>query len=152
MIRRIVQFLKTKIDNSFLNFFFDLAIKYETFINYSIIGVMGVTLDFIVFYLLHNKVGLYYQFANIISVSCGIINNFIFNSIFNFKVKDRLLFRFMQFYLIGSIGILLSSGLLFLFIEMFGIHELISKASIIFIIVVVQFGLNKKFTFREAAS
>ena len=64
--------------------------KYIHFIKYAVIGVTGVSIDFLVFYLLTEYAGMYYQYANAISVTCGITNNFIWNAIYNFKVKDKI--------------------------------------------------------------
>ena len=65
-------------------------------VRYCVIGVSGATLDALLFYLL-THIGIHYQIANLISVSCGIVNNFFLNAFFNFKTKNRLLFRFCSF-------------------------------------------------------
>lgn len=124
--------------------------KYIHFIKYAVIGVTGVTIDFLVFYLLTEHVGMYYQYANAISVTCGITNNFIWNAIYNFKVKDKILKRFIQFYAVGIFGLLLNALLLFIFIELLDCHVLITKAIVILIVVVIQFFLNTKITFKKS--
>ena len=62
--------------------------RYNVFLRYSIIGGTGASLDFIVFFLLNEFIGMTYIYANIISVGCGITNNFILNSIYNFKLQE----------------------------------------------------------------
>lgn len=123
--------------------------RHKNFVIYCIIGVSGVTLDFTVFYLLNLLPGMHYQFANFISVSCGITNNFILNAFFNFKTRDKLLLRFLQFYAVGVVGIIISSFLLNLFIEIIGLKILITKLLIIFIVTIVQYTLNRTFSFRR---
>lgn len=126
-----------------------LAGRFENFIKYCMIGVTGVTLDFIIFFLLYKKLGIHYQFANIISVSCGITNNFLLNAFFNFKVKDRLLFRYLQFYAVGMIGLSLSALILYVFIEKLRFEALTAKIMTIFVVVGIQYTLNKAFSFRK---
>lgn len=126
----------------------DLFNKYKLFIIYSLIGVTGATLDFIIYTFLIKKILVYYIFANIISVFFGITNNFLLNSFINFKLKDKLHRRFIKFFLVGIIGLIVSSILLFILIDFFHLNKLISKTITIGIIVLLQFGLNKKFTFR----
>ena len=63
--------------------------KNKRFIVYCLIGFTGVSLDFFIFYLLNNQLGIYYQYANVISVSLGIANNFVLNAFFNFKMLDK---------------------------------------------------------------
>ncbi|MGI5831842.1 MAG: GtrA family protein [Thermoguttaceae bacterium] len=117
---------------------------------YGLIGVTGATLDAVLFYLL-TRAGVHYQVANLLSVSCGIINNFFLNAFFNFKTKNRLVRRFCCFYLIGMFGWGISALLLYLFIEIWGLPPLTSKLVIIFIVTVVQFTLNKTFTFARGS-
>lgn len=125
-----------------------LAKKYKHFVKYAMIGVTGVSIDMFLFYILHQKAGMYYQLANLISVSCGISNNFILNAFLNFKMKDKILTRFIQFYSIGLLGLLISAGLLYLFIEHFLMSEILSKLITVAVVTVVQFNLNKIFTFK----
>lgn len=122
--------------------------KYIHFIKYSLIGVTGVTLDITIFYLLYQKLGMYYQVANIISVSCGITNNFLLNSFLNFKMKDKLFKRFIQFYSVGLFGLGISAGLLFLFVEQLHIIEIVAKLMTIAVVTIIQFNLNKRITFK----
>lgn len=59
------------------------------FILYSFIGVSGVAIDFILFYILISIIGIHYIPANIISIFSGATNNFILNARLNFKVHDK---------------------------------------------------------------
>ena len=122
--------------------------KYQLFIRYCIIGVTGVLIDVVIFYILNNKFNIYYQYANIISVSFGITNNFFLNAYLNFKKTDKIFIRFVKFYLIGFFGLLLSAFLLFLFVENLHLNIMHSKMIIIFAVAVTQFFLNKFISFR----
>ena len=74
-------------------------------------------MDFIVFTLLTRLFTVNYQIANFISVNLGILNSFLLNRHYNFKVKDKTLKRLVTFYIVGYLGLALSSILLWLFIE-----------------------------------
>ena len=116
---------------------------------YCLIGCTGAGLDFVVYAILTRHVGLYYQVANFISVSFGIVNNFFWNCFFNFKTKDRWGVRLLSFYAIGMLGWALSAGCLWLFIEKLLCNTLLAKLGTIFLVTVVQFCLNKFITFRR---
>ncbi|MBO7725374.1 MAG: GtrA family protein [Thermoguttaceae bacterium] len=120
-------------------------------IRYCLIGVTGASLDAVLFWLM-TRAGVYYQIANFISVTCGIVNNFFLNAFFNFKTKNRLLRRFCSFYAIGMLGWGVSALLLWLFIEKWEFQPLTSKLAIIFIVTALQFTLNKTFTFARKRS
>jgi putative flippase GtrA len=121
--------------------------SFRQFILYGIIGGISAGLDFVVFTLLC-KEGLNYQFANIISIHCGITCSFILNRHFNFKIKDKTLQRFLSFYIIGFIGLSISAGLLYLLVSLNQWNEINAKLLSIVIVAIVQFLLNKFITFR----
>lgn len=123
--------------------------KYRNLILYGLIGVLSVSIDFAVFGLLTHFFPDYYILANIISVNCGIINSFLLNRYFNFKVKNKSVFRFMIFYVVGIMGLLISSGLLYLMVDLGNMNLLISKGVTIFVVTLFQFMLNKNVTFRQ---
>ncbi|MFA5878700.1 MAG: GtrA family protein [Candidatus Margulisiibacteriota bacterium] len=124
-----------------------LGKKYQNFIVYSLIGCTGTLIDLIIFILL-TQIGIPYLLANVFSISVGITNNFLLNAFFNFKVKDDLLKRFSRFYGIGLIGLLISSILLFVLIDFFSVSKIIAKLSTVFVVVLIQYNLNKIITFR----
>lgn len=126
-----------------------LFLRYEHFVKYCMIGVTGALLDFFIFLILTQVNGLFYQYANIISVSLGIINNFFLNARLNFKTGDRLWLRLGSFYGVGMIGMGLSAILLHVFIELLSLPPLLAKLMIIAIVTLVQFTLNKCITFRK---
>lgn len=123
--------------------------NYSLLINYCIIGCTGASLDFILFVVLTSYFGIFYQYANFISISCGILNNFFLNAIFNFKRTSYFWYRMFSFYAVGMIGWAISSFLLYLLIEKLNLNTIIAKLSVIIVITCVQFFLNKLITFRS---
>ncbi|MDD4920989.1 MAG: GtrA family protein [Bacteroidales bacterium] len=113
------------------------------------VGVLGLTVDMGIFYLLHKVLGVNYVVSNIVSSSLAVIHNFLLNSHFTFKVKDKLLRRFLSFYLIALIGMAVSSGLLVMMIEGFRMDSMIAKMISVLIVAMIQYFLNKKLTFRQ---
>ena len=128
------------------------AIKRKQFIIYSIIGVSGATLDFVAFLLMVKFLPIHYLVVNAISTTLGIINNFMLNAHFNFGVKDRLFARFLSFFGVGLLGMALGSGMLWLLVEVLGVIPQISKLLIIFVIVLLQYNLNKRISFARSKS
>ena len=124
--------------------------KNKRFIVYCLIGFTGVSLDFFIFYLLNNQLGIYYQYANVISVSLGIANNFVLNAFFNFKMLDKFFSRFLKFYSIGLLGLATSALCLYLMIEILTLETIVAKIPTIFIVTAIQYTLNKKLTFKQA--
>ena len=104
-------------------------------------------LDFCVYWILC-KLGIPYLVSNVISVHCGIICSFLLNRQYNFKVKDRAKVRFLSFYIIGLIGLAISSGILYLAVDCYHFYEIYAKIITIIVVALLQFVLNKFITFR----
>lgn len=131
------------------NFIINTYHRFEHLIKYCLIGCTGAGIDFLVYTLLVTQSNIHYQYINIFSTSLGIINNYFLNSFFNFKVKDHSLLRLLSFYMVGSLGIAVTAGILFIFIELLHFNPVFSKIVTIFAVTVFQFLLNKFITFRN---
>ncbi|MFF4035351.1 GtrA family protein [Streptomyces sviceus] len=116
-------------------------------LSYTLIGGSGVVLDLVVFLLLHNKAGMNEQFANAISTTLGIANNFVLNARFTFERRDRLVVRFLRFYAVGLTGIALTNLLFLAFTDGLGIDADMIKAASLPLVLALQFVLNRKWSF-----
>lgn len=133
----------------FMEFIKKLYAKHKYFVNYSLIWCTWIALDFCVYYVLVNKFSVNYQLANFISVSCGIVNNFFLNLFFNFKTRNKFVLRFISFYIVWLLGIVVSALLLHFLIETWWFDKNVSKFLTIIVIVILQYGLNKRISFRK---
>ena len=116
-------------------------------VSYTLIGGSGVALDLVVFLLLHNMAGMNEQFANAISTTLGIANNFVLNARFTFERRDRLVVRFLRFYAVGLTGIALTNLLFLAFTDGLGIDANLIKAASLPLVLALQFVLNRKWSF-----
>ncbi|HEX6258958.1 MAG TPA: GtrA family protein [Candidatus Saccharimonadales bacterium] len=123
--------------------------KHRSFILYALIGLCGVTLDYIVFLVLFNAFGVNAALATAISVVCGITNNFALNAIFNFKKRDHIFVRYLLFLAVGMFGLVLSIAIIALGSQA-GLDPNISKLLSIPFIVVLQYFLNKHISFQDS--
>jgi putative flippase GtrA len=88
-----------------------------------------------------------YQEANAWGYFLGTMISFILNRKYTFKIKDKVMRRFIKFWLVAMTGYLTSVLLLFLLVPMF--DSIISKLVTLTAVVFIQFTLNKKFTFKK---
>lgn len=121
----------------------------SSFIKYSIVGAAGFVVDMGFFYLFHEVLGINYILSNIMSSTLAVIHNFLMNSFFTFKVKDKWILRFISFYLVAIVGMAISSGLLAIMIDGMGIGSMYAKFISVVIVAIFQYFLNKKLTFAE---
>jgi putative flippase GtrA len=121
----------------------------SSLLKYALVGVTGLAWDMGLFYVFYEILGINYILSNIVSSTVGVVNNFILNSWFTFKVKDKLLLRFISFFSVALAGMLLSSGLLAVMIDGVGMNSMLSKAIAVLIVALIQYFVNKKLTFSE---
>ena len=124
--------------------------KFRHLILYGIIGSFSSSLDFLIYTLLVQVIGIQYLVSNCISVLGGITTSFILNRNYNFKVKDHAKRRFSIFLTVGLCGLLMSNMILYLCIEVWSMDKLISKLLSIVLVVLFQFLINKYFTFKPS--
>lgn len=124
--------------------------KRKQFITYAIIGVSGATLDFAAFILMVKFIPVHYLLINACSTTLGITNNFILNARFNFGVKDRMIQRFLSFFAVGLLGMATGSAILYLLVDIMKVLPELSKLIVIFVIVFLQYSLNKRFSFGNS--
>jgi putative flippase GtrA len=115
---------------------------------YGIIGGISASLDFAI-YIALIQLHINYIAANFIGIHCGIFCSFLLNRRFNFKVKDKVVIRFLSFYVVGLTGLGLSSALLWLLVTQFDWNKIQAKLLTIFIVSIMQFLLNKYITFKS---
>jgi putative flippase GtrA len=121
----------------------------RNFVLYAIIGLSGVTLDVLLFLVLFNLFHINELLATFISISAAITNNFLLNTRFNFRVRDRLWGRYARFYLVGLSGIVLTDLLFLIFVNGLHINANIIKIGSLLPVLLLQYSLNKRWSFRE---
>lgn len=120
--------------------------RYREFVLYALIGAIGAGSDFAIYTILQRS--LHYLVANSVSVLVGITLSFLLNAKFNFQVTDRLRRRFVMFFTVGMIGLLVSNLVLALCIDFLGLDPVFAKAVTLGIVLLLQYSLNKRFSFR----
>ncbi|NDV78396.1 GtrA family protein [Dysgonomonas sp. 511] len=145
--------------------------SFRQLVKYGMVGAVGAVIDLGVFYILAVKLSVHYpstayvgellnnrfpidiidtDTSHIISNVLAIINNFVLNSYFTFRVTDNKLKRFGSFVGIAAIGLVISTTLMTIFIGQMGMPEMVAKILSIGIVAAMQFIINKLFTFKES--
>ena len=124
----------------------------KQFFIYAFIGASGALLDYLAFLVMRQFLPIHYLVINFISTTMGIANNFFLNARFNFKIRDNMLRRFVSFYAIGMLGLVVASGMLYGLIDLLAFPPAIAKLLSIVVIVLLQYQLNKRISFKNSQS
>jgi putative flippase GtrA len=123
--------------------------KYRELILYIAIGLTCVAIDLAVYLVLFNLVEFSAVLSTTISVSTATVFGFLMNARINFKVSDKMFFRFLSYSSVSAIGIGLSAALLFIFHNLLGFDGNIVKICSLPPIVFTQYLLNKTISFKK---
>jgi len=127
-----------------------LLLQNKQFLLYCMIGLSGTVLDFGVFSLIRQAKLLDYQGANAVSYASGTLLSFILNTRFNFRVTDKIALRLVCFFGVALLGWSVSAGLLLVLVRIYGCNEYLSKAAALVVVVILQYNLNRLFSFRKS--
>lgn len=125
-----------------------LISKHKLILTYSVIGIISILIDMLIYKFCFSILKFNYFTSNFISVHFGILNSFLLNRNFNFKIKNRPANRLLIFYLVGCIGIGVSSLILFISVDLLRYSAINSKLVAILIVALFQFFLNSRITFK----
>ena len=121
-------------------------------VKYNMVGVVNTLVDFAVYQLL-TFLGLHYGAAQCISYGCGILNSYFFNSRWTFqKDSGRNRGEFAAFVTVNLVSMGLSVLLLKFCYDTLNIQSnLISKAIVTPVVMLVNFSGSKLFVFKNKA-
>ena len=120
------------------------------FLLYCICGGLGVSTDYAIYYLAFTG-GMWYQGANGLGYLAGTLMSFTLNRVFTFGMRDRVLQRLLMFLSIAAVGFAASALLLWVLVQTLGVDPRIAKLLTLPMVVLLQFSLNRRITFRAAA-
>ena len=115
---------------------------------YALIGGFSASLDTVVYILLEGYAELPNLVANFFSVNFGMLVSFILNTFINFKVKDKIKRRAFKFFCIGYSGLILSSLIMWIGIDILVLTQLYVKLFSVVVVAGFQFILNSVVTYK----
>lgn len=137
--------------------------SFKQVFKYGIVGIIGMGVEWGVFFLIRDVFHLNYIIAHIVGSVLAIINNFILNSYFTFKATDKIWKRAVSFFAIAGIGLVIGVFLLPLFVKLINVSivdngilqisekmvQNIAKLATTVIVACMQFVFNKFYTFKK---
>lgn len=112
-------------------------------ISYIFVGGCTTLVNFIVYFLLISYLGTSWLVANVISWVAAVIFAYFANKQFVFKSHNDSIQEAYQFFILRLLTLVVESSLLFIFIQLCGVNEMVSKVVVSVITVVSNYGLCK---------
>ena len=119
---------------------------FKQIIKFGIVGGLAFIIDYGIYTLLSQLLGIYYILASIISFSISVIFNYILSIKWVFDVtKKQTTKDFIIFIVLSVIGLIINSIILYICVELFNIHDMICKIIATIIVMVYNFITRKIF-------
>ena len=122
----------------------DLYKKYEEIINYLIVGGMTTLVSISIYALFTKCFHINYMIANVISWIISVLFAYITNRIFVFKSKsENIVLEIYQFFKYRIFSFLIEIFLMYVFVELINIDDMISKVIVQIIVIVLNYVFSK---------
>jgi putative flippase GtrA len=122
----------------------------KKFLKYGIGGGIAFIVSFFSTYVLTDILHFYYLFSAIFSYFLSIFINFLFQSFITFQEKTFNFYKFILFLSHQLLGLLMFSGLIYLFTEKLSIYYLISFVLSSIIVYLFNFTMSNFIVFRKS--
>ena len=121
----------------------------KQFIKFGIVGVSNTLLSLLIYYILV-LLGVHYILSNTIAFAISVLNAYYWNRKYVFKQNEKKSAgrQLAKVYAAYGFTFLLSTGLLFLMVDVLGISELVAPLINLCVTVPLNFLLNKFWAFR----
>jgi len=117
------------------------------FIKFGIVGLSNTFVGLGLYYLLL-WLGANYLICNAVSWVISVFNAFYWNNRYVFKNENTWLKALIRTYLSYGFSFLISTGLLYIFVECLGISKILAPLLCLLVTIPLNFVLNKFWTFK----
>ena len=130
--------------------------KYSEIINYLIVGVLTTLVSIIIYWLFTKWFHVNYMISNVISWIGSVSFAYVTNKKFVFKSKcdnEKAVFiEIYQFFKYRVFSLVIDIFLMYLFVEVFNIDDMIAKVIVQFIAIALNYIFSKLFVFKKKES
>lgn len=131
----------------------DLLIKYKEIISYLFFGVLTTAVDFVSYYILTRFLHLDEGFSNVLAQFLAIVFAYVTNKLFVFEDKSNgfksLVIQFGKFFSLRLVTLVLNSILFIVMIDKMGINDIITKAIVSVIVIILNYVFSKLIVFKS---
>ncbi|HHY0837712.1 TPA: GtrA family protein [Bacillus thuringiensis] len=120
----------------------------KKFLKFSLIGILNTFIT-IISYIALVKVGINYLTANCFAYLIGVINSYYWNKNWVFEFKNKEISLFLKFLIVNIIVLTFNTINLFILVDKFFINKFISQLVSISVGMIMNFFLNKLWTFNK---
>ena len=128
----------------------DLYKKNKEIVNYLIFGGLTTLVSFIVYFVCRKLFHIAYMVSKTIAWIISVLFAYITNRKFVFENKSKDIFvEVYQFYKYRILSLGIELLLMYVFVEIFGINDVVAYVPVTFIVIVLNYFFSKLFVFKK---
>lgn len=120
----------------------------EKFIKFGLVGVINTIISIVIFNIL-NFIGADILVANTIGYICGMLNSYLFNNRWVFKVNSKEISTIGKFIVVNLITMLINNLILMLLVTYISVNATVAQIIALIFTTVINFIGNKFWTFTK---
>lgn len=135
------------------DFFYTLIrltfIRRERLLRYMCVGALGAFIDFSIFLVLHEGLGVQVLLANIFATICAVVHNFLWHHFVTFRAHGQSTsFALGVFVAVSLVGMVINSLVVLAGIAL-GLFSAVAKIFAIMVVTIWNYLMNSRITFRR---
>ncbi len=115
---------------------------------YIAFGLLALCVELALFSLAINVLNFGVALANLVAVGSGAAISFSANALVNFGTKDKVAKRLVSYLAVITMGYFISTSLILVLVHI-GFAAILAKGMSLQVVFILQYGLNRKFTFSR---
>lgn len=120
------------------------------FFKFAIVGILNTIITVTLFFLLYKLCNIYYIFSTILAYSAGILNSYLWNKYWTFRIKKSSIVReLLKFLTINLIGLGLNTILMILFVEILKTEKILAQIFTVGFVMILNFLGSKFWVFKK---
>ena len=127
--------------------------KYDEVIKYLFFGFLTTLVSVFIYWFFTKLFHVNYMISNVLSWIVSVSFAYITNKIFVFKSKCEsekdIIIEIYQFFKYRVLSLVIDIFLMYLFVEVFSIDDMVSKLIVQFIVIVLNYLFSKLFVFKK---
>ena len=131
----------------------ELFLKYKEVISYIFFGVLTTAVDFVSYWFFTRMLHLDESLSNVLSQVVAILFAYVTNKLFVFEDKTNslkmLIVQFAKFVSFRLVTLVLNTALFFLMHDICKINDIVTKASVSVIVIILNYVFSKLFVFKK---
>ena len=122
---------------------------FRQLVKFGLVGATGFIINVSVFAFCLRVLDVHYRLAYVFAFCVAVTNNFAWNRIWTFShAKGHFAYQGLRFFAVSAAALVANQIWLFIFLDVFGLGELLAQAISIALVVPLNFVGNKLWSFR----